>query len=80
MKLKKEFTFSYKNQDIQVKLLGEIFCAIFGTLAKPLIIENDSIYLKDGKMYLALLPESAKQLEPIEILKQIKALLNSIEL
>ncbi len=77
--LKKEFTFNYKNQEIQVKLLGEVFCAIFGELAKPLIIENRHIYLKESGQRLSVIPENA-WIDPIEILKQIKNLLNSLDL
>ena len=77
--LKKEFTFPYKEQEIKVQLVGEFYCAIFGKLAKPLIIEKETIYLKEGKLYLALLPENASW-DPTEMLKQIKSLLNSVEL
>ncbi len=77
--LKKEFTFPYKGQEIQVKRLGEVHCAIFGEIAKPLIIENGFIYLREGRLNLAVLPESAT-FDPTDILKQIKTLINSIEL
>jgi hypothetical protein len=78
--LKKEFTFNYLGQQIQVKLIGEVYCSIFGKIAKPLVIEKEIIYLKEGKLKLAELPKTAYQVDPIEILKQIKALLNSVEL
>lgn len=77
--LKKEFTFTYKGQEIQVKRLGEVHCAIFGEIAKPLIIENEFIYLREGRLNLAVLPDSASW-DPMDKLKQIKALLNDIEL
>lgn len=77
--LKKEFTFNYKGQEIKVKRLGEVHCAIFGDIAKPLIIKNKAIYLKDGMMVLAPLPEDASW-DPMDKLKQIKALLKDIEL
>ena len=77
--LKKEFTFNYKGQEIKVKRLGEVHCAIFGDIAKPLIIENGFIRLKEGRMSLAVLPESASW-DPMDKLKQIKELLKDIEL
>lgn len=65
MKLKKEFTFSYKNQDIQVKLTGEVYCAIFDKVAKPLKIElfednqhKGKISTHEGK-FLSWLPSEA---------------------
>jgi hypothetical protein len=78
MKLKKEFTFNYNSQEIQVKLIGEVYCAIFGQIAKPLTIENNKIHLREGKKLLADLPEGAKALEHLDILKQIKELLKDI--
>ena len=44
-KLKEEFTFFYQKQEIQVKLCGDVYCAIFDKLAKPLKIE----LIEDGK-------------------------------
>ena len=80
--LKKEFTFPYKKQEIKVQLVGSVYCAIFGTLAKPLIIEGTKIFLREteGPKYLAMIPKDAYQPTPTEILKQIKSLLNSVEL
>jgi hypothetical protein len=36
--LKEEFSFSYKGQGIEVKLLNEVYCAIFGEVVKPIKI------------------------------------------
>ena len=77
--LKKEFTFKFGTADIKVQLVGSVFCAIFGTLAKPLVIENGKILLKEDNKYLADITDDA-YIDPIEILKQIKELLNSIDL
>jgi hypothetical protein len=77
--LKKEFTFEYKGQQIKVKLLGYVFCAIFGDVAKPLIIDDGKIYLKKSGEYLSKLPEDASW-DPTDFLKKIKKLINSVEL
>jgi hypothetical protein len=34
--LKEEFSFSYKGEGIKVKLLNEVYCAIFDKVAKPI--------------------------------------------
>ena len=34
--LKEDFSFSYKGQGIEVKLLNQVYCAIFGEVAKPI--------------------------------------------
>ena len=84
MKLKEEFTFQYKNQSIQVKLCGEVYCAIFGKTAKPLKIEildsgphKGKISTREGK-FLSWLPKSA--FDEKAILKQIQYLLTFLNL
>lgn len=84
MKLKDEFTFQYKNQEIKVKLCGEVYCAIFGTTAKPLKIEildsgphKGKISTHEGK-FLSWLPKSA--FDELEIMRQIKELLTFLNL
>ena len=77
--LKKEFTFNYKKQEIKVKLLGSVYCAIFGEIAKPLIIEDGNIYLKDGKKFLSAIPDEAI-IDPMAVLKKLKTILNSIDI
>jgi hypothetical protein len=75
--LKKEFIFNYKGQDIKVKLLGSVYCAIFGEIAKPLIIEDGKIYLKEGKKFLSNIPDDAF-VNVLAILESIKELLKDI--
>lgn len=39
MKLKQEFYFNYKSKQIKVQKLNTVYCAIFGDVAKPLVID-----------------------------------------
>ena len=46
MNLKDNFTFQYKNKEgleipVNVKLMGEVYCAVFGKVTRPLIISYD---------------------------------------
>lgn len=86
--LKNEFVFSYNKQDIKVKLCGAVYCAIFGDVAKPLVIEllgkesvhNGKIRTKEGK-HLGFIPDHCfEKASPIDILIRVKTLLNLIEL
>lgn len=88
-KLKDEFKFSYNKQDIQVKKLGEVYCAIFKETAVPLIIEfnklgevhNGKISKMEDNKFLAWLPkESFTEITELELLQSIKNLLNSTDL
>ena len=64
-RLKEEFTFSFQNKIINVKKCGEVFCAIFGTTAKPLKIEIYEDNMHKGKIsthegkFLSWLPSDA---------------------
>jgi len=65
MNLKNEFTFFYNNEEINVKLTGEVYCAIKGKNAQPLKIElyedkqhNGKISTWEGK-FLSWLPSDA---------------------
>ena len=55
---KKEFEFTYKNKEgleipIKVQMLGNVYCAVFGKVAKPLIVAIDgAIYLRDTAQLL----------------------------
>ena len=85
--LKDEFYFNYNKQEIKVKLCGSVYCAIFGEVAKPLIIKienesvhNGSIKTAEGK-HLGFIPDdSFEKIKAIDVLIRIKTLLNSIEL
>jgi hypothetical protein len=64
-KLKDEFTFKFNNQEIQVKLCGEVYCAVKAGKAKPLKIElyednqhKGKISTHEGK-FLSWLPSDA---------------------
>lgn len=87
-RLKDEFTFQFKKQTINVKLLGGVYCAIFGEIAKPLQIEfsksgemhRGKISDKEGK-FLSWLPESAfEEIEPKAVIIKLRAFLNSLNI
>ena len=87
-KLKDEFNFNFKNQEIQVKLIGETHCAIFGKTAKPLKIKfhkeeethNGRICTWEDK-FLSWLPDLAiEEVEPSDTLRTIYNLLSKLDL
>lgn len=84
MKLKDEFIFQYNKQAIQVKLCGEVHCAIFGNTAKPLKIEIEDSGPHKGKIsthegkFLSFLPKSA--FDEKDIMRKVKELLSYLTL
>ena len=87
-KLKDEFVFNYDKKEIKVKKLGEVHCAIFGTIAKPLIIEfkkdgeihNGKISTIEGKFLSWLPSEAIEEIDPIKALQSIQNLLKTYNL
>ena len=74
--LKEEFTFQYQNKTIQVRLCGEVYCAVFDVkgkeVARPLIIEiyddkthNGKIMTREGSKFLSWLPSEAIEIDLI---------------
>ena len=84
MKLKEEFTFQYNKQQIQVKLCGEVYCAIFGKTAKPLKIDIEDSGPHKGKInthegkFLSFLPKNA--FDEKDIMRKVKELLSYLTL
>lgn len=87
-KIKEEFVFNYNKQEIKVKLLGSVYCAIFDKVAKPIKIEfskegeihKGRISTWEGK-FLSWLPETAiEQIEPKDIIIRLKAFFESINI
>lgn len=76
--LKEEFQFNYKKVTVNVKKLGEVWCAVSGETAKSLKIEFcegvhvGKILNQEGK-FLAWLPKSAiKEIDVNSILTELK--------
>ena len=87
-KLKDGFVFNFDKKEIKVKKLGEVYCAIFGTVAKPLFIEfkkdgeihNGKISTIDGKFLSWLPAEAIEEIDPIKALQTIQNLLKTYNL